>query len=33
MDLGASTSVFEARLCHLIFISLESNAVILHKFW
>ena len=33
MDFGASTSVFEARLCHLIFISLESNAVILHKFW
>ena len=33
MDFGASTSVFEARLCHLIFIYLESNAVILHKFW
>ena len=33
MDFRASTSVFEARLCHLIFISLESNAVILHKFW
>ena len=33
MDFGASTSVFEARLCHLIFIYLESNADILHKFW
>ena len=33
MDFGASSSVFEACLCHLIFIYLESNAVILHKFW
>ena len=33
MDFGASTSGFEARLCHLIFIYLESNAVILLKFW
>ena len=33
MDFGASTSGFKARLCHLIFYYLESNAVILHKFW
>ena len=33
MDFGASTSGFEARLCHLIFIYLESNAVILLNFW
>ena len=33
MDFGASDSGFEARLCHLIFIYLESNAVILHTFW
>ena len=32
MDLGVSTSGFEARLCHLIFIYLESNAVILNNF-
>ena len=33
MDFGVRTSGFEARLCHLIFIYLESNAVILHNFW
>ena len=31
MDFGASTSVFEARLCHLIFISLESNGLFQKK--
>ena len=31
MDFAASTSGFEACLSHLI--SLESNAVILYKFW
>ena len=33
MDFGVRTSGFEARLCHLIFIYLESNAVILHNIW
>ena len=34
MDFGASTKGFEARLCHLIFfLYLESNALILLKFW
>ena len=31
MDFAASTSGFKARLSHLIY--LESNAVILYKFW
>ena len=33
MDFGVSTSGFEAHLCHLAFIYLESNVVILHNFW
>ena len=33
MDFGVSTSGFEARLCHLIFLSIQSNAVMLVIFW